>query len=246
MDIESLARRQLQDYLARQPGTCFGEPDFRLDLEAAYALQTAVTKLRVAAGDRVIGYKVGCTGPGTVSQFGMAGPVRGCIFVSEVQENHAELAADAFAALAIEGKMALRIGATGTIAAAFPVIELHHFVFRGVRNTLAELIANNGLNGGIVLPDAAWQISQHYIERPGTLSIQVNGQPIATGGLWPTPGGPAASLDWLRAHLGHAGQRFQPGQIILAGTSLGLYPVQPGDRVTVLIDGEVGVTCSVS
>jgi 2-keto-4-pentenoate hydratase len=246
MDIESLARRHLQDYLARQPGTCFGDPDFRLDLEPAYALQAEVTKLRVAAGDRVIGYKVGCTGAGTVSQFGMAGPIRGCLFDSEIQEDHAELAADAFAALAIEGEMALRLGADGAIAAAFPVIELHHFVFRGGQKTLAELVANNGLNGGIVMPDAQWQSSQSYIKKPGTLGIHINGQQIGLGDLWPMAGGPAASLDWLSAHLGNAGQRLQPGQIILAGTPLGLYPVQPGDRITVLVDGQVGVRCSVT
>jgi 2-keto-4-pentenoate hydratase len=245
MDIEALARRHLQDYHDRQPGTCFGDPDFRLGLEAAYALQAEVTRLRIDAGDRVIGYKVGCTGAGTVSQFGMAGPIRGCLFGREVHEDHAELAADAFAALAIEGEMALRLGLDGAIAAAFPVIELHHFVFRGLRKTLAELVANNGFNGGIVMPDAAWQASQRCIERSGTLSIQLNGRQIGAGDLWPTDGGPAASLDWLSAHLGRAGQHLQPGQIVLAGTPLGLYPVQPGDRVTVLVDGQRGVACSV-
>ena len=54
---------------------------------------------------------------------------------------------DDFAHLAIEGEMAVRIGPDGTITAAFPVIELHHFVFRGARKTLPELVANNGLNG---------------------------------------------------------------------------------------------------
>ncbi len=245
MNIETLARRHLEDYRARQPGTCFGDSGFKLDLKMAYVLQAEVARQRVAAGDRLIGYKVGCTGPGTVSQFGMEGPIRGYLFGSEVQENHAELAADAFAALAIEGEMAVRLGPDGVIAAAFPVIELHHFVFRAARKTLAELVANNGLNGGIVMPDAAWQISRRYIESTGALSIQLNGQPIGAGDLWPMLGRPAPSLDWLSAHLGRSGQRPQPGQIILAGTSLGLYPVKPGDRVSVLVDGKIGVTCSV-
>jgi hypothetical protein len=37
------------------------------------------------------------------------------------------------------------------VTAAFPVIELHHFVFRGPRKTLAELVANNGINAGAVI-----------------------------------------------------------------------------------------------
>ena len=61
---EELVDRQWRDYRARQPGTCFADPDFDLSLAAAYELQDAVAKLRVASGDRLIGYKVGCTGPG--------------------------------------------------------------------------------------------------------------------------------------------------------------------------------------
>ena len=61
--IQALADRQWRDYRARQPGTCFADPGFALDLSDAYALQDAVAALRVTAGDRLVGYKVGCTGP---------------------------------------------------------------------------------------------------------------------------------------------------------------------------------------
>jgi 2-keto-4-pentenoate hydratase len=50
-----LANRQWRDYRARQPGTCFADPNFALSLPAAYKLQDAVAKLRVASGDRLIG-----------------------------------------------------------------------------------------------------------------------------------------------------------------------------------------------
>jgi 2-keto-4-pentenoate hydratase len=244
-EMQALADRQWRDYRAREPGTCFSDPGFSLDLVGAYELQDAVTTLRVAAGDRLIGYKVGCTGPGTARQFGMAGPIRGCLFESEVRQWPQMLDSRDFANLAIEGEMALRIGANGAIAAVFPVIELHHFVFRGVRKTLSELVANNGLNGGIVLPHEAWLSSRVYAERPGVLSIRVNEEQIASGELWPMLGGPNASLDWLRTHLAEFGLRLDPGHIILAGTPLGLYPVQPGDRIAVLVDDRIGTECSV-
>jgi 2-keto-4-pentenoate hydratase len=85
--LQDLADRQWRDYRARQPGTCFADPDFVLSLADAYELQDAVAKLRVAAGDRLIGYKVGCTGTGTVQQFGMQGPIRGCLFKSEIRKD---------------------------------------------------------------------------------------------------------------------------------------------------------------
>lgn len=244
-DIRALADRQWRDYRTRQPGTCFADPGFVLDLSDAYELQDAVATLRVSAGDRLIGYKVGCTGTGTVQQFGMEGPIRGCLFESEVRQHCCTVTGDEFTNLAIEGEMAARIAADGTIAAVFPVIELHHFVFRGTRKTLPELVANNGLNGGVVLPSRDWLLSQNYIDRPGELSVWINDRLTASGELWPMRGGVQASLGWLREHLAKKGRALLPEHIVLAGTPLGLYPVRASDRIFVCVDGKVGVECAV-
>jgi len=201
-DIQALADRQWRDYRAREPGACFADPRFTLDLAQAYALQDAVVALRVSAGDCLIGYKVGCTGPGIVQQFGMEGPIRGSLFESEIREYQHTVMGGEFANLAIEGEMAAQIGADETIAAVFPVIELHHFVFRGVRKTLPEFVANNGLNGGFVLPHGDWLLSQDYLERRGELSVRINDRLVASGELWPMPGGILASLGWLREQPG--------------------------------------------
>jgi 2-keto-4-pentenoate hydratase len=243
--LAELADRQWRDYRRRQPGTCFADPQFDLSLAAAYELQDAVAKLRVASGDRLIGYKVGCTGPGTTQQFGTQGPIRGRLFESEVHRHGEALSFDDFAHLAIEGEMAVRIGPDGTITAAFPVIELHHFVFRGARKALPELVANNGLNGGIVLPHDDWLSSTTYLEREGALSVQINGCLVASGELWPMSGGVECSLQWLQQHLTDVRADLLPGHVVLTGTPLGLYPVRRGDRVTVLVDGKIGSSCLV-
>jgi 2-keto-4-pentenoate hydratase len=243
--LQELADRQWRDYRARQPGTCFADPGFSLDLARAYELQDAVAALRIAAGDRVAGYKVGCTGPGTVQQFGMAGPIRGCLFESEIRRYGENPDFDDFASLAIEGEMAVRIGTHGSIVAAFPVIELHHFVFRGVRKTLAELVANNGLNGGFILPQEEWLSSDEYIEKAGTLSVRINDREVAQGNLWPMSGGARSSLEWLRQHLAGTRRDLLPGHVVLTGTPLGLYPIRRGDRVAVFVDQTMGSQCSV-
>jgi 2-keto-4-pentenoate hydratase len=199
--LAELADRQWRDYRGRQPGTCFADPDFDLSLSAAYELQDAAAKLRVASGDRLIGYKIGCTGPGISQQFGMQGPIRGRLFESEVRRHGEAMSFDDFAHLAVEGEMAVRIGPHRTIAAAFPVIELHHFVFSGLRKTLPELVANNGFNGGIVLPNSDWQSSVAYRGRNGILSVHINGRLIASGELWPMSGGVDSSFQWPQQHL---------------------------------------------
>ena len=244
-EIQTLADRQWRDYQTRQPGTCFADPGFALDLSDAYALQDAVAALRVSDGDRLAGYKVGCTGAGTVQQFSMEGSIRGCLFESEVRRHGCTAADSEFANLAIEGEMAVRIGPDSTIAAVFPVIELHHFVFRGTRKTLPELVANNGFNGGFVLPSEDWLLSRDYIEQPGELDLWINDRLIASGALWPMQGGVSASLGWLREHFAKKNQALLPGRIVLAGTPLGLYPVRAGDRIVVRVDGRMGVECAI-
>lgn len=240
--LAQIAERQWRDYRSRNPGTYFAEAPDTLDLAQAYGLQDAVSRLRIGAGDEVIGYKVGCTGPGTVAQFGMEGPIRGCLFRSELRRSGDTIDAASHANLAIEGEMAVRIGADGEPAEAFPVIELHNFVFREPRRTLVELVGNNGLNAGVVLPaGTSSSPAQHAM-----LAVRVNGELLGEGNLWPRPGGPQASLEWLRSHLAAYGLTLAPGDLVLAGTALGLYPVRPGDHVCVGIDGVTAVECHVA
>ena len=243
--IEQLALRQLRDYQSNTPGMCFSEPGFNINVSAAYDLQDAVTRLRVKAGENVIGYKVGCTGPGTKAQFGMNGPIRGTLFGNEAFKNDAVINPNEFCQLAIEGEMAVKVGEDGQIKAAFPIIELHNFIFRAERKTLSELIANNGINAGIVLPETKWQESTKYIRDSGVLTLSINGSDIGNAGLWPNDGGPEKSLIWLKNNLIEYGIELVPGDIVLAGTALGLYPVKDGDEIVVYIDGEPAVSCSV-
>ena len=80
----------------------------------------------------------------------MAGPVYGRIFRNELRNSGEKLKSNDFINLAIEGEMAIFIGKNMTITNAFPVIELHNFIFRGKSKTLVELIANNAINAVLV------------------------------------------------------------------------------------------------
>ena len=172
-------------------------------------------------------------------------PIRGTLFRDEVLKNGSSLNKDAFCQLAIEGEMAIRIGSNSDIGAVFPVIELHNFVFRKEKKTLPELIGNNGISAGLVLPGVEWQQSRTFIAKSANLTVRINNNELGSGGLWPIGGGPEGSIDWLRSHLEEHGTSLVPGQIVLAGTNLGLYPVQSGDQVAVFLDGHPIVCCSI-
>ena len=178
--------RQWHDYRSRTPGTYFGEGHEALSLDRAYAVQIEVARLRCEMGDTVAGYKVGCIGPGVVEQFGMSGPIHARLFRSELRACGDTLNYDAYVNSAIEGEMAVRIGPDGTIATAFPVIELHHFVFRGSPKTLAELVANNGINAGAVISGDEISMPLYCWQAARTMTVTVNGAAIdlANCGRW--------------------------------------------------------------
>lgn len=244
--LQALAQRQWHDYQSTRPGNAFADPELSLSLEEAYAVQLEVARLRCAAGDTIAGYKIGCIGPGVVKQFGMSGPIHARLFRSEVHQSACTLPYVAYANLAIEGEMVLQIGRNNEVVAAFPAIELHHFVFRAPRKTLAELIANNGINAGIVIPQNAKMAPLDRWKTAKTLSISINGAAVDTGALWAMPGGPMELLDWLCSDLGRFGEALKPGDLVLAGTPLGLHPVGPNDHIVVSIDGEGFVDCRIA
>jgi 2-keto-4-pentenoate hydratase len=194
--LDCLAARQWHDYQRRTPGTYFGETPGILTLDEAYSVQMEVARLRCAAGDAIAGYKVGCVGPGVVEQFGVSGPIHARLFRSEIRNSGETLQYSAYANLAIEGEMAVRIGTNGVIEAAFPVIELHHFVFRGPRKTLTELVANNGIHAGAVIAGRHTAMTLDDWIAARTLSVIVNGVTIDAGALWAMRGGAAEAIEW--------------------------------------------------
>jgi 2-keto-4-pentenoate hydratase len=244
--LRDLAARQWHDYRSGTTGTYFGEGHDALSLDQAYALQIEVARLRCELGDAIAGYKVGCIGPGVVEQFGMSGPIHGRLFRSELHQSGDTLQHGAYVNLAIEGEMAVRIGADGAIATAFPVIELYHFVFRGSPKTLTELIANNGINAGAVISHDELSMPLDRWQAARTMTIMVNGSAIDSGELWAMAGGAAEAVRWLREDLGRHGILLAPGDLVLTGTPLGLHAVRPGDRVTVSVDGRELVECHIA
>jgi 2-keto-4-pentenoate hydratase len=136
IDRDDLAARQYGDYRRKTPGTYFAEDHPPLSVEQAYAVQAGVARLRARDGSAVVGYKVGCVGAKMRERFGMDGPIRGFLYGDELHRSGAAISWSRHANLAIEGEMAVRLGNGGEIVSAFPVIELHDYVFRAPRKTL--------------------------------------------------------------------------------------------------------------
>lgn len=237
--LERLARRMLADYDGRTPGQLFAE---RVDLTIpeAYALQVEVARLREARGERVIGYKVGCTSRAIQEQLAIHEPIFGHTFDTECFASGARLSRAGFANLAIEGELAVRLArdlsgsspsdeeCQSAIGSVFPAIELHHYVLRSARPWCQELIASNGMHAGFVIgsePHGA------PLVRDQRLRILVNDEEVDESRVPWAMDGPVASLRWLAARLAEFGLHLARGQVILTGSTMRLHPVAAGSRV---------------
>ena len=234
--VEALAKRQLADYDARCPGTIFADPEFNPSVADAYRLQIATAGLRVDRGEEVAGYKIGCVSAAVRKQLNVGHPVYGHVFHSEIRNSPAELRADEFCQLGIEGEFAVEIAEDVTdpeaiaiapqnwVRTVFPVIELHNVISRGPNPSAAELIANNAIHAGIVRAGAV----EHEFWESVSISVTINGFEQGTAEV-----GPLSTLHELACLLFEYGISLRQGDIVLAGSPLPVYRISPGDTVQV-------------
>jgi 2-keto-4-pentenoate hydratase len=250
--LHELAPRMLADYDARTQGQCTVEA---LDLTTAqaYALQAEIARLRVQRGEKVIGYKVGCTSRAIQMQLGVKEPIFGRLFDTECHPSGAHLSSARYANLAVEAEMGVRLSqdlsdaplsaeaCRDAIAELFPVIELHHYVLPPAWSPGQWLIASNGIHAGFVLPDReprpAGSVHCDY-----SLQIHINEVVVGTAEDAASLVHPIESVRWLAGRLATFRLRLFQGQLILTGSPLPLYPVAPGSRIVVEAP-PLGVSC---
>ncbi len=244
-DVFQLARRQLADYDRRSPGGMFAEPGFVLNVDDAYRLQIASSGLRSARGEIVAGYKIGCVSERIRRQLVVDGPVFGHVFQSEIRTSPVRVSVNEFCCPAIEGEFAVRLGSDlpdpdrllaepdRFIGGIFPVIELHNYVFRGPSPRAAELIANNALQAGIVVPVRTGSLP---FGEPAPIRVVIGDRVDACAEV-----DPCLHLHELACRLANHGIRSRKGDLLLTGSPLPLYRVEEEDSVRVTSPGTAEV-----
>lgn len=258
MDIPALAKRQLADYDRHEVGAVFGHDATTTTIEEAYALQLEVSRLRQARGERVAGYKVGCVSQTVQAQLGLDRPVFGHVCETELRRSGVVLDSREFDGLAVEGELAVRLAEDipdaewlrahpgRAIGAAFAVVELHNYG-RQIAISAQELIGNNAMHAGVVLP-----IDEPSIHDPDALLdepilVCKNGELLGTSTGRALQNRPFGSLVRLAEHLSRFGKRLGRDQIILTGSPLPVYRVTRDERFEVIcrrLGGVIAATVS--
>jgi 2-keto-4-pentenoate hydratase len=212
----------------------------------------------VQRGEPVAGYKVGCISAVMQAQLGLDRPVFGVVFETEIRSSGVVLNPREFDSLAIEGEFAVRIARDipdadwlsshpdEALSSAFAVIELHNYVFRNTPNNAQELIGNNAIHAGAVLPLTEPPLSHPSALLDASIQVSRNGVVLGVADGSALPEGPFSSVVRLAGHLARIGRVLQRGQIVLTGSPLPLYRVTAGERIEVSCDRSSTVVAFIS
>ena len=218
-----------------------GVTDIRsLSLDQAYDIQEKFLAMRLAQGERAVGYKVGCTSPAIRMQFGLSEPICGRLMFPRVYSDGVKLNSDDYVDCALEPELVLHIGSDldgdnletaqlqKAIAAISPGIEVHNFRFWYGKPSSQELIASNGIHAALVV-GRKYELPPKVDLTEERTTLFVNGFEQATGVGVEIMGGPFESLRWLLAHLRRKDRTLRAGEIVIPGSAAKLVSVRKGD-----------------
>lgn len=214
-----------------------------LSIDDAYEVQRQVIAARVAQGEHIVGYKVGCTSRAIRQQFGLTEPICGRLVAPHVHHGDTRLNLHDYVNCAVEPEFVLGLGndvrtdvedekkLLDAIEWVAPGIEVHNYKFWFGEPTSQELIASNGIHAGLVVGDRRVSPTEMDFDLEG-VGLFRNGELEASGVGAEIMGGPLKSLRWLANHLVRYGEHLRAGQLVIPGSPGELITVEPGDRMT--------------
>ncbi len=204
-------------------------------MDDAYAVQSAILQAKLAAGRRVIGWKIGLTSKAMQYALNIDIPDSGILFDDMLFENGATVPAGRFIQPRIEAEIAFvmssAVGGAGVtrddiIAATdyvAPSIEILDTRIQridpetGRARTVLDTISDNAANAGIVLGDARHNFDAYDLRWVGAITSR-NNEVEETGLGAGVLNDPVESVVWLARRMAQYGQSIEPGQIILSGS----------------------------
>jgi 2-oxo-3-hexenedioate decarboxylase len=214
-----------------------------LSLDDAYRIQAAGCARRVAAGERVIGAKLGLTARAKQQQMNVAEPVYGRLLSGGVQPAGDPIVVAELIHPRIEPEIVfvLRDGLRGPGVTAAEVLAATRGVCCGLEIidsryadfsfTAADVVADNTSAARIVLGPTLVHPAGLDLALVGLL-LEVDGSVVATAAGAATMGHPAEAVAMLANWLGARGEAILPGWIVFSGGLTAAVPLEAGTTVT--------------
>jgi 2-oxo-hept-3-ene-1,7-dioate hydratase len=218
-----------------------------MDMDDAYAVQAAFTAAKLAAGRRVVGWKIGLTSRAMQDALGIDTPDSGSLLDDMAFEAGATIPAGRFIQPRIEAEIAFLVArpitgpitreavlaATASVAPALEILDtriLRADPQTGRRRTIVDTIADNAANAGFVLGPRRHDPTAVDLRRVGAI-VRRDGTVEETGLGAGVLDDPVSSVLWLARRLARYGQRIEPGHVILSGSFVRPIECTPGSRI---------------
>jgi 2-oxopent-4-enoate/cis-2-oxohex-4-enoate hydratase len=225
-----------------------------ITVEDAYRIQQRLNARRVAAGETIIGKKIGVTSKAVMNMLGVYQPDFGMLTSGMVYNEGQAIPASSLIQPKAEGEIAFilkrdligpGVSAADVIAATEGVMACFEIVDSRIRDwkiKIQDTVADNASCGVFVLGDRVVSPLDVDLNTCGMV-LEKNGDIVATGAGAAALGAPANAVAWLANTLGALGIALKAGEVILSGSLAIMVPVKAGDSLRVSIGGIGG--CSV-
>ena len=225
-----------------------------ITIEDAYAIQQKMLARRLAAGEKVVGKKIGVTSQAVMNMLGVFQPDFGWLTDGMVYNEGEPIEAASLIQPKAEGEIAFvlkhdlmgpGVSAADVIAATEGVMACFEIVDSRIENwkiKIQDTVADNASCGVFVLGDRLVDPRDVDLGTCGMV-LEKNGEIVATGAGAAALGHPANAVAWLANTLGRLGMGLKAGEVVLSGSLGIMVPVQAGDSLRVSIGGIGG--CSV-
>ena len=243
---EALVKRETVSPLSER------HPDITID--DAYQIQQRMIARRLAAGERVVGKKIGVTSRAVMNMLGVHQPDFGWLLDGMVYNEGEAIPADTLIQPRAEGEIAFLmkkdlmgpgltaadiLAATEGVMACFEIVDSR---IRDWKIRIQDTVADNASCGVLVLGDRIVDPRRVDLATCGMV-LEKNGEIVGTGAGAAALGHPCNAMAWLANTLGRLGIGLKAGDVVLSGSLAALIPVTAGDSLRVAIGGIGG--CSV-
>ena len=247
--INELGDELYQAMLNREAVAPLTERGFAISIADAYHISLRMLERRLAAGEKIIGKKIGVTSKAVQNMLGVYQPDFGYLTDAMVfNSGEAMPISEKLIQPRAEGEIAFILkkdlmgpGVTNAdvLAATECVIPCFEVVDSRIQDwkiKIQDTVADNASCGLFVLGDQAVSPRQVDLVTCGMV-VEKNGQLLSTGAGAAALGSPVNCVAWLANTLGHFGIGLKAGEVILSGSLVPLEPVKAGDFMRVDIGG---------
>jgi 2-oxopent-4-enoate/cis-2-oxohex-4-enoate hydratase len=247
--VQALGLELHQARVDKRPLAPFTDRVDGISIDDAYAISLHALDLRLQAGEKIVGKKIGATSRAVQSRFGVDQPDFGYLTDKMLYGSGEAVPIDELLIQPmVEGELGFvlkrdlqgpGVTATDVLLATECVMACIEIVDSRIMDwkiKIQDTVADNASSGLVVISDQVADPRSLDLYTVGMVQ-EKNGAILSTGAGAAVLGSPTRCVAWLANAMGRYGHSLKAGELILSGSFVAVEPVRKGDFVSVRIGG---------